>query len=138
MKNSLLVDTNILVYAADKDSEFYRRARQLLFESDYSLITTSKNISEFLSVVTKGIKVPLSVPDALSTLEEILETFTILYPTNFTFITFQNLLRKYKPTGLRIHDYEIASIGISNGVTKVATVNTKDFIAIEEISLITL
>ena len=138
MKDELLVDTNILVYAEDKRSEFHERSNRLLFHSDYELITTSKNISEFLSVVTTLKHNPLPINEALEEVEKIKQNFTIFYPTEYTFAVFQNLLIKYQPKGLIIHDYEIASIGIANGVTKIATVNTKDFFTIEEISLITL
>ncbi len=45
---------------------------------------------------------------------------------------------KYKAVGLRIHDFEIIAIGRANGITQIATVNTKDFKGVEEISIIGL
>ncbi len=136
MSKKLLIDTNIMVYAVDEDSRFHERAQRLIYESDHELFTTSKNLSEFLAVVTKGDPPPLSPEEALNALLEITESFTILYPTNYTFVIFQNLLLKYQPSGLRIHDFEIASIGLGNGINRLATVNRKDFAEIEEIELI--
>ena len=51
--SKLLVDTNILIYGIDKDSKFFDRSRNILDHSDNQLVTTSKNIFEFLAVVTR-------------------------------------------------------------------------------------
>jgi len=45
------------------------------------------------------------------------------------------LLEKYRPTGLKIHDYEIISIGLVNGINQIATFNSKDFEDIEEVNI---
>jgi len=47
-----------------------------------------------------------------------------------------DLLKKYKPHGLKIHDYEIISIALSNKIKNIATINKKDFERIEEIKLV--
>lgn len=134
--NELLVDTNILVYAIDEDSEFYSKSQKLLYDSDYSLYTTSKNLSEFLAVVTKGPVVSLSIDDALAVLEDYINLFAILYSSETSFVIFKELLQKYKPSGLKIHDFEIASIGLAHKINQIATVNTKDFEDIDEVQLI--
>ncbi|MEE9168711.1 MAG: hypothetical protein V3U73_03060, partial [bacterium] len=74
--------------------------------------------------------------DAVNALEDFLGIFSVLYPSPSSFSIFRQLLRKYRPAGLKIHDYEITSIGLSNGVSEVATFNTKDFENIEEIQLV--
>jgi len=51
--NKLLLDTNVLVYSIDEDSRFFQRARKVFEYSDKALLTTTKNLAEFLSVVTK-------------------------------------------------------------------------------------
>lgn len=48
--NRLFIDTNVLVYALDKDSVFYAKARALLFDTPCDLFTSTKNISEFFIV----------------------------------------------------------------------------------------
>jgi hypothetical protein len=55
-----------------------------------------------------------------------------------TFNTFKNLLAKYQPRGLKIRDFEIASIGIGHGISRLATINRRDFAAIEEIEIVLL
>jgi len=134
--NELLIDTNILVYAIDEDSEFYSKSQKLLYRSDYALFTTSKNLSEFLAVVTKGPVVSLSIDDALAVLADYVSLFSILYPSDNSFAIFRELLRKYKPSGLRVHDFEIASIGLAHEIKQIATVNAKDFEGIGEVKLV--
>jgi|GEM_PF-6526811 len=46
-----------------------------------------------------------------------------------------DLLRKYQPIGLQIHDFEIVSVGLSNQVSTIATFNEKDFKKVSEIEL---
>lgn len=50
--NKLLLDTNILIYSIDEDSKYFNKS-QNLFSEHFELYTTSKNLSEFLSVVTR-------------------------------------------------------------------------------------
>jgi len=133
--SKILVDTNVLVYVIDKDSRFYFQSRQLLFESNFELFTTSKNLIEFLTVVTRGKEIPLSIEKAMSVVKDFTRVFTILYPTKSSFVIFEELLEKYRPTGLKIHDYEIISIGLVNGINQIATFNSKDFEDIEEVNI---
>ena len=51
--NKILVDTNVLIYALDKNSLFYDRAVKILTKTDTIIYLTSKNISEFFAVCTK-------------------------------------------------------------------------------------
>jgi len=136
--NELLLDTNILVYAVDEDSKFYTQTRSLFDKKDFELCTTSKNLTEFLAVTTCT-KIPaLSIDDALGVVEDYVHALTVFYPNEQSFARFRELLLKYKPTGLRIHDFEILSIALAHQVEKVATFDIKDFSGIEEIKLISV
>ena len=135
--SKIVIDTNIFVYAIDEDSKFFTKSQNFLLDTKYEQFTTSKNISEFLAVVTRG-KLPIPIMDALSVVNDIQSSMKILFPTLSSLSIFQELLSKYKPVGLKIHDFEIASIGLSNQISQVATFNRKDFIGIKEINLITL
>ena len=134
--SSVLLDTNVLIYALDEDSQYYAKAQQLLFDSNLVLLTTSKNLSEFLAVVTRYPKPPLEIEAALNAIEEYSSFLTVLYPSQTSYAIFKNLLTKYEPTGLQIHDVEIASIALANSVNMIATFNRRDFENIEEIELI--
>ncbi|MEX1212438.1 MAG: type II toxin-antitoxin system VapC family toxin [Balneolaceae bacterium] len=134
--SKLLVDTNVLIYGIDQDSQFYERARIILDSSNQELTTTSKNISEFLAVVTKAHGYGLSTTIALEILHEIIEGMEVLYPSHESMAIFLDLLDRHQVNGKNIHDLEIAGIAIAHGVIELATFNTKDFETIEELRLI--
>jgi predicted nucleic acid-binding protein len=134
--SKLLLDTNVLIYSIDEDSRFFEKARSI-FSKQLELFTTSKNISEFLSVVTRIPKNPLSLKDALIVVEDFTSSVNILYPDEKSFSVFKKMLKKYQPTGLQIHDYEILSIGLANNIFNIATFNEKDFMRVNEIKLFT-
>jgi len=50
--NKILIDTNVFLYDLDKSSLHHKKASEILF-SGVSLVTTSKNISEFFAVTSK-------------------------------------------------------------------------------------
>ena len=136
--NNVLFDTNLLLYSIDEDSKYFNSVQELLSDESLKLFATSKNISEFLSVITRIPNSTISVKEALNITEEFRSTFTILYPTQKSYLIFVELLKKYSPRGLKIHDYEIISIALSNKIKSIATINQKDFSGIEEIELVSM
>jgi len=134
--SKVLVDTNILVYGVDEDSAFFKRARKILEQKKNQLVTTSKNLIEFLAVTTKSSGYNLKNDTALEIVEEIIQGVEIVYPTQESMAIFLNLMNLYQPKGLKVHDFEIISIGLANGVREVASFNTKDFKSVKEISLV--
>lgn len=136
--SKLLVDTNILVYGIDQDSQFFYQSRQILDHSESQLVTTSKNLIEFLAVVTRSSGYDLETKVALEILEEIIQRFEIVYPSQDSLAVFLELAERYQPRGLKVHDFEIISIGLAVGIHDIATFNTKDFKAVKEVSLIDL
>jgi predicted nucleic acid-binding protein len=133
--SKVLVDTNILVYGIDEDSKFFKRARKILEQEKYQLVTTSKNLIEVLAVITKSSGYNLNNDTALEIVEEIIQSIEIVYPTQESMAIFLDLMNRHQPKGLKVHDFEIISIGLAYGVHEVATFNTKDFKSIKEISL---
>jgi len=136
MNNSILIDTNILIYAVDLDSQFHEAALDVVLDPVNKLFTTSKNISEFLVVLTRNKEINLSTNECLEVLDSILVDIGILYPNPVTLKVFQDLIIKYNPRGLWIHDVEIASIAIANGISRIATKNVADFGPIKEIEVV--
>lgn len=134
--NKILIDTNILVYGIDEDSTFFKRARKILEQEKNQLATTSKNLIEFLAVTTKSSGYNLNNDTALEIVEEIIQGIEVVYPTNESLAVFFDLMNRYQPKGLKVHDFEIISIGLANGLQEVATFNTKDFQSVKEISLL--
>ncbi|MCB0328432.1 MAG: PIN domain-containing protein [Bdellovibrionales bacterium] len=61
----ILLDTNILIYALDQSSTYYHWSRKFFTDEQYECFTTSKNLSEFIAVTTRGEEPLLSTADAL-------------------------------------------------------------------------
>lgn len=133
-RKSLLLDTNLLIYLKDKDSIYNHKALELINNFEGDIYTTSKNLSEYLVATTRGNSPLLNINEALKDIEEFEAIFYILYPTIRSTQKLKWLLQKYKPRGLKIHDFEIAAIGLSHQIEEIATLNASDFKKIEEFS----
>jgi len=138
MNNLILVDTNVLIYAVDEDSKFHEGALNLLSNPKINLFTTSKNISEFLVVLTRHNEIDLSTKECLDILDSLLVNINVLYPNQMTMKVFYELLKKYNPKGLWIHDVEIASIAIAYEIFTIVTNNIADFKRIKELKIMKL
>jgi len=108
----------------------------ILLDPTQTLFTTSKNISEFLVVLTRAETLKIEVNEAIDLLSGLLSNISVLYPDNYSNIIFFEMLKKYKPSGLHIHDFEIISIALANGITQIATLNISDFKNIKEIHIV--
>ncbi len=133
--NSLLLDTNVLIYIKDRSSIFHDWAQEIL-QGQYTFFTTSKNLAEYYSVTTRGVDPALSPQVALSDLLDYVQYCQILFPDQSSQNVLFELIAKDKPTGLKVHDYEIAAIAIANGIPSLATNNPGDFKRIEGLQII--
>lgn len=131
--NEVLIDTNVLVYAVDEDSNYFIRAQSVFYDDRFRRYVTYKNISEFLAVITRIPEKAIPMKEALAVVQDFKALATVLYPSQRSSSIFENLLAKYQPRGLRIHDFEIISIGLAHGITSIATFDTKGFGNIAEI-----
>ena len=52
--SKLLLDTNILLYAIDNHSSKQVQSQAILNAHEYTLFTSSKNVSEFFCAATRG------------------------------------------------------------------------------------
>lgn len=136
-KNSVLLDSNILVYAVQKTSQFHQQSQVFLRRPGADYWVTSKNLVEFFVAVTKGDFPILDYDEALTAVEIYRKQYPILYPSLSTLLELETLLAKYPTKGFRVHDAEIAAIGLANGISTIATFNTDDFKYIGEITLLT-
>jgi predicted nucleic acid-binding protein len=128
----VLIDTNIFIYDLDKNSIFHERAKKVLNDKTIELYTSSKNISEFISICTK---LEINQDIALSYMEDIIENTSVLFPDRDSLLIFKDLLKTVNPKGNRVYDVEVASIMINNEINEIATVNEKDFSGIKKISI---
>jgi predicted nucleic acid-binding protein len=133
--SNVLLDTNVLIYAVDEDSKYFDQAQYVITDPGLALYTTSKNLSEFLSVVTRARGNALPIRDALLIVNDFFNLLNVLYPTDSSYQLLLNLLEVYEPVGLQIHDFEMAGIGLAHGINQIVTFNKKDFALIKEITL---
>ena len=133
--NEILVDTNVFIYALDKKSIYNQQTIKLLNSPNNTLFTSTKNISQLFSIVSK-----LNLNnDAFNRFyTDLKRNIEILFPTNESLAIFEKLYLKYNPIGNRVFDIEIVSIMISNDIKYLATFNKKDFMNIKEIELLNL
>jgi predicted nucleic acid-binding protein len=128
-KTNLVLDTNVLIYGINEESEFFDRVREVLEDRQYSFYVTTKTISEFVSVLSK-----LDRYDVIENeLPSILNNYTIIYPNKKSTKIFQELVNKYRPRGNKVFDIEIVSIMLSKKLKNIFTFNTQDFISVAEI-----
>lgn len=86
MKDRVFVDTNVLVYAYDR-SEAAKQQRavevlDLLIASGKGVISTQV-LSEFFNAVTRKIRMPLTIEDAMASVENHTRAWRVLDVTTF-------------------------------------------------------
>lgn len=133
MMTDIVLDTNIWIYAREKDSHHYHATQLILQNPNYNLLITSKNISEFFAVTSK-VKIPFSL--AFDFYNDLRNNVTILFPSENSLLIFETLLQKYHPKGNQIFDMEIISIMLAHSIKHIATFNKKDFEDISEIQML--
>ncbi len=131
-KHKILIDTNILIYFFNTDSEFYKFSRNVLSDNFGNIYIAQKSISEWVSVLSKIKRYDIIEAE----LENILSSFKILYANNLSVKIFYELIKKYRPSGNRVYDFDIISGMLANKIRKIITINIDDFKKIDEIEII--
>lgn len=130
---NLVLDTNILIYALDKDSIFHSKSKEILENATFNRFITTKSITEYFAVCSK---LDYELEKVIAFYDEIERNISFLFPSKESLIIFTELIEKYKPRGNRIFDIEIVSVMLANDVKNLATFNIDDFKNITEINLL--
>lgn len=133
-----VVDTNVFVYAIDRDSKYHHWSQSILNSNKYDLYTTSKNLSELLSVLSSSKGFNLSIKEAVAYVHKITKSIRILFPDHISLNEFFNICVKYSFKGVFVHDLEIAAITLSNDIDTIITKNAKDFKNIKGLQVVSL
>jgi predicted nucleic acid-binding protein len=136
----LFVDTNVLVYANNKESaqcEVARERLDALTRSGNTLFVSSQVIREYLVVMTRPgfVEKPISLKSALEDAERMMNELALLFPDRNSMDKLMELILKYEIRGKRIHDAAIVSLMLTNGITDILTHNTDDFKSFQEITI---
>ena len=143
--NRVLVDTNVLVYAADTNSPFHDASKQLRdrgFRGEIRLVVTPQILMEFFAVVTSPRRVTLSrsSEEACEEVEKYVRADHIqkIYPDSAALERTLGLLKRYSQvTRQDIFDLFLAATMLANGITQIYTYNQEHFTRFEGIEVLT-
>ncbi len=131
--SSVLVDTNILLYAHDESSFYHEKAKDFLEKNlpEQNLAISTQNIIEYYSLVTnpKRFSVAISSKAVQDRIGKWLETgfYKIISPTVTTTITLLRILGDLPIKGPDIFDAYLAATAIDNGIDTIYTADAKIF-----------
>lgn len=130
------IDTNLLIYAHNEDSEFHRAACEFLERvmnqrdaaGAFEVCLPAQVITEFINVMTRQtIRTSLSLSQAVSVIQDYLDAgIPILFQKETQITTFLNLLKSVK-TRKKVFDVALAATLKDHGISEFYTVNVSDF-----------
>ncbi len=132
MEDSILIDTNILIYSTLSKSPFFAASQAAVtfyVNRNFSIWISRQIIREFL-VVKSRLLLDEKKYDELVLLKEmnyLLDNYFVADEINATTLVLRNLLLKYKAAGKQIHDANIIATSIDNGISNVLTNNPGHF-----------
>ena len=133
----MLVDSNILIYAINKDSPKYKTAIKFLEKNKFDLVFAHQNIIEAIKVLTQQkYSHPITPQLATNAVLLIANASRIISPNNITYPIVLDYIKKFKLSGNRIFDAYLAATAISNGIYEIATDNSKDFKKFTELKIL--
>lgn len=137
-----LIDTNILVYANNKDSEFHNICKSIVekaIKHEIEAVIAVQNLIELYAIITdkKRVEHPLSPVKA----KELIEFYKssnirIIAPTPKTIDSIINLIEKHNPKSQSIFDYLLAATMMDSGVFSIYTANNEHFKHFDSITAI--
>ena len=138
-----LLDTNILVYAADETSPFHQSAvalREKGLRNEISLCICPQVLNEFFAIATNPRRVssPRTQKEAILEMEKYFHSKNILkiYPGPEIIDRIIDLLKRHEITKQEIFDLQLVATMLSNNVTRLYTYNQEDFYKFKEIEVL--
>ena len=142
MRDKAFLDTNILVYLANKDSPFHSGVTGKFKEiiNTYELWISRQVLREYAVVMTRSgtVEKPLSPENVASDIEKWKNAFHVADETEETTRILVELIKSYKITGKNIHDANIFATMMANSIQTLFTLNTGDFQKFKDLTLITI
>jgi hypothetical protein len=142
-KESILFDTNVLVYATNEDSPFFEVAKELRQKAlvgEIRACITPQILAEYYSVVTSPRRVtkPLSPKQAREEVEAYLQADAIrkLPIQSSASAQMVELADRYRVREQGIYDVQLVATMLDHGVKSIYTANEKDFERFKEIQVI--
>ncbi|HVR98035.1 MAG TPA: PIN domain-containing protein [Thermoanaerobaculia bacterium] len=127
----LFVDTNILVYATHSRSPWHQQALESLDdarERGVELVLSPQILREYLAVTTRNL--PASDPRRAHLLENVSifqQEFRIAEENLAVSVQLIHLVEAYRVSGKQVHDANIVSSMLTQGIERILTNNEDDF-----------
>jgi predicted nucleic acid-binding protein len=129
----VLVDTNLLLYLTDDQSEFYQPTRlaiEMLTGDGVGPCMTMQNVLEFWAVcmrprVSGGFE--FGHDKAEARLEDLENTFSVLPESAEMYDLWRRILREHEVRGRQVYDARLVAAMHAHGVQTILAKNTKDF-----------
>ena len=130
------IDTNLLVYAHNRDSPFHESAKTfietVMNERDENgslgVCIPAQVFIEFISVITSNkLKMPLSISQATAIVQEYLDTGITILTQKDSYLDNAIELLKQATSRKRVFDVAIVAILRDNQISGIYTVNVEDF-----------
>ena len=135
--DTILVDTNIIVYAYDtfdkKKHEICKDVIEAGFRGELKLAVSNQILAELFFVLTKKLKNPFSPEDAESIVIGIADSINWT-KINYTHETAKKAVSISKNSLTSFWDMLIAATALENDISQIFTENTKDFEKIQKMS----
>lgn len=130
----ILIDSNILVYAHNIDSEFNKQAKNLMkdaLERKINACISIQNLLEFYSIITnpKRVEKPIKFEEA----KEIFNLYSkslsieIIYPTSKSLLILSEFLNLFQITKVEIFDAYLASTLKEHKISVIYTEDASHF-----------
>ncbi len=143
ISETALLDTDVLIYAADENSPFHEAAvalREKALNGELSLCITPQVLTEFYAYVTNPdhFDTPLTQEEAALEVEKYICSKKILaiHPQANTVMILSEFLKHYKVVREEIYDLQIVATMLSNGVKRIYTYNADEFRKYESIEVL--
>lgn len=127
------IDTNVLLSATDIDRAAHKQSQELLqrgLDGELRIFACGQVLREYLVVATRPIEnngLGLKPKKAIDNIQSFRRCFRLLDENNATSRRLVSLIESHKLKGKRIHDANIVSIMIENGLNQIFTLNPGDF-----------
>jgi len=140
-KKNFLVDTNILIYALDKKSLFFKKVVEFFEWSEdkkVRLFLAHQNLLELIRTLINdyGVSYKVAEKNARGFIDG--EAINLISPLPSTLSRYFNLTKSKGVKRGNIFDYYLAATALDNGVDFILTNNADDFSEIEGFTATTL
>lgn len=139
---SVLIDTNVLLRRTQPNHEHHRAAVESvarLLERGETVYFTPQNIFEFWNVITRPVNnngLGFSISLALTEVEKIERTLTLLPDSPATYSEWKRLVIKHNVLGVQVHDTRLVASMNVHGVARLLTFNATDFFRFADIEIL--